>query len=85
MHITFEPCLSLSGKSELLLSEIDGEKPALLNNLDIDSNGIIYLTDSSVKWQRSQFLYSVLEGSGDGRYTLFSLLAHLRVSLQWFS
>ncbi|KAK2190449.1 hypothetical protein NP493_81g01009 [Ridgeia piscesae] len=60
-----------TGKSELLLSEIDGEKPALLNNLDIDSNGIIYLTDSSVKWQRSQFLYSVLEGSGDGRLIRF--------------
>ena len=55
MHITLEPCLSLSGKSELLLTEIDGEKPMLLNNLDIDSIGIIYITDTSAKWQRSQF------------------------------
>ena len=79
MHISFEPVLSLSGKSELLLSEIDGEKPMLLNNLDIDSNGIIYLTDSSVKWQSNQTLYSLLEGSGDGRYTLFSSSTHRQV------
>ena len=85
MYITFEPCLSLSGKSELLLSEIDGEKPQFLNNLDIDSNGIIYFTDSSVKWLRNEFLYSLLEGSGDGRYALFSRPTHLKVSLQWFS
>ena len=79
MHITFELCLSLSGKSELLLSEIDGEKPKLLNDLDIDSNGIIYLTDTSAKWQRSQFFYCFLEGSGDGRYTLFSSSTHQQV------
>ena len=69
--------LSLSGKSEFLLSEIDGEKARFLNNLDIDSNGIIYFTDSSAKWQRNEFLYSLLEGSGDGRYTLFSRPTHL--------
>ena len=62
----------ISGKSQLLLSKIDGEKPTFLNNLDIDSNGIIYLTETSKKWQKNQFFYSLFEGSGDGRYALFS-------------
>ncbi|KAI0239757.1 Adipocyte plasma membrane-associated protein [Lamellibrachia satsuma] len=63
-----------TGKSQLLLSssvEIAGVKPAFLNNLDIDSGGIIYFTDTCKQWQFNKFLYPAMEGSGTGRLIRF--------------
>ena len=47
-------------------------KPVFLNDLDIDSSGIIYLTDTCKQWQRNEFSYSLMEGSGTGRCVSFS-------------
>ena len=85
MHIRYEPCASLSGKSQLLLSssvEIAGVKPVFLNNLDIDSNGIIYLTDTCKQWQINEFFYSVMEGSGTGRCVSFSSPAYTSLTFK---
>ena len=60
------------GKSQLLLSEIAGVKPAFLNNVDTDSSGIIYISDSCRTWHMKEFLYPCLEGSGTGRCDLLS-------------
>ena len=60
------------GKSQLLLSEIAGVKPAFVNNVDIDSSGIIYISDSCRTWHMKEFLYPCLEGSGTGRCDLLS-------------
>ena len=84
MYIRYEPCASLSGKSQLLLSssvEIAGVKPAFLNNLDIDSSGIIYFTDTCKQWQFNKFLYPAMEGSGTGRYVNF-LAPHIQIHVK---
>ncbi|KAK2190443.1 hypothetical protein NP493_81g00003 [Ridgeia piscesae] len=60
-----------TGKSQLLLSEIAGVKPAFVNNVDIDSCGIIYISDSCRTWHMKEFLYPCLEGSGTGRLIRF--------------
>ena len=46
---------------------IDGEKPKFLNDLDIDEEGMIYVTDSSTKWNRNMLSYIMLEGDRTGR------------------
>ena len=38
-----------------------------VNDLDIARDRTIYFTDSSSKWQRRQFHYSILEGDNTGR------------------
>ncbi|KAK2185447.1 hypothetical protein NP493_236g03081 [Ridgeia piscesae] len=60
-----------TGKARLLLSQIAGVKPTFLNDLDIDSNGVIYISDSCRKWQRREFMYPCLEGTGSGRLIRF--------------
>ena len=51
-------------------SMVDGRPLMFLNDLDIDSDGIIYLSDST-KYQRREFIYSTLECIGDGRCDVF--------------
>ncbi|XP_074649550.1 adipocyte plasma membrane-associated protein-like isoform X2 [Tubulanus polymorphus] len=50
---------------------VDHKKPKFLNDLDITSDGKIYFSDSSVKWQRRDVSYLVLEGKADGRILCF--------------
>jgi sugar lactone lactonase YvrE len=45
---------------------INGQKLNFLNNLDIASDGLIYLSDSSV-YQRHDFLMDLLDGRPTGR------------------
>jgi len=66
-HWKLQCCYIFSGKARLLLSQIAGVKPTFLNDLDIDSNGVIYISDSCRKWQRREFMYPCLEGTGSGR------------------
>ena len=47
--------------------EIDGWTPHFLNDLDITTEGIIYLTDSCKHWRRRHFLYCLMQGTADGR------------------
>lgn len=39
-----------------------------MNDLDVTSDGVIYFSDSSTKFQRREFMYALLEGISDGRY-----------------
>ena len=60
----------LAGDHELLLPssvKINGAEPKLLNDLDIATDGTIYFSDSSTRWQRRELIYTSLEGRGSGR------------------
>ena len=46
---------------------INGKHPKLLNDLDIASDGTIYMTDSSTKWDRRNNRYCILEAESSGR------------------
>jgi len=58
-----------TGDTHLLLPstvEIDGRPLRFMNDLDIDSDGNIYFTDSS-GYQRRDFFLDVLDGRAAGR------------------
>ena len=46
---------------------INGKPFRFVNDLDIARDGTIYFTDSSTKWERRQFHYSIFEGDNTGR------------------
>jgi len=59
----------IAGDTHLLLPstvKIDGRPLRFLNDLDIDSDGSVYFTDSS-GYQRRDFILDVLDGRGAGR------------------
>jgi len=65
-----------TGDTHLLLPatvEVDGRPLRLMNDLDIDSDGNIYFSDSS-GYQRRDFFLDVLDGRAAGR--LESVLLH---------
>lgn len=76
------------GQAELVLNEIDGVPMKFMNDLDFDDEGNMYFTDSSTRWQRRQFLLSLLEGDDTGRFIKYNLatkqttvlIDHLRFS-----
>ena len=47
--------------------EIEGKIPMFLNDLDIASDGSIYFTDSSTKWDRRHNRHLIMENRPDGR------------------
>ena len=62
--------LYYTGDAHLLLSsavEINGRPLRFLNDLDIDNDGNVYFTDSSI-YQRRDFFLDVLDGRATGRY-----------------
>lgn len=52
---------------------VEGTNVTFLNDLDIDNNGNIYLTHSSVRWERRDFIYAILESNADGRLLEYNL------------
>ncbi len=50
--------------------KIGGKEPKFLNDLDIASDGTIYLTDSSYTWDRRHNRLLIMENKPDGRYVL---------------
>lgn len=47
---------------------IDGELAKLFNAVVVASNGMIYFTHSSTRWDRRQFRFCLLEADMTGRY-----------------
>ena len=61
------PC---TGEVKILLAfgtMVDGEKILYLDDIDIDSNGIVYIGEASTKWTMVQAAYLVLEAGSHGR------------------
>jgi sugar lactone lactonase YvrE len=58
------------GQVELLTATANGSPITYANSLDITRTGLIYFTDSSVKFDRG-FPYDVLEGQPHGRLLLY--------------
>lgn len=56
----------------VLTNTVDGEKINLAKSLDIASDGTIYFTEATQKWQRSEFLYDLLETKPNGRLLSYS-------------
>lgn len=48
-------------------AEINGRASKFLNDLTIASDGMIYMTDSSAKWDRRHNRYCIFEGEATGR------------------
>lgn len=61
------------GQAEVVLDEIDGVRMKFANDLDFDDEGNVYFTDSSTRWQRNQFILSLMEGEGTGRFVKYNL------------
>ena len=53
---------------------IGGDKMMFLNDITISSEGLIYMTDSSTKWNRRHNRYAIMEAELSGRYILIALL-----------
>lgn len=76
------------GHAEVVLNEIEGVPMKFLNDLDFDDEGNLYFTDSSTRWQRRQFLHSVMEADDTARFIKYNLatkeatvlIDHLRFS-----
>ncbi|XP_046359290.2 adipocyte plasma membrane-associated protein-like isoform X1 [Haliotis rufescens] len=51
---------------------IDGKPFRFLNGLDIRSDGIIYFTDSSTKWDRRNYKFEVIEMNNLGRLIAYN-------------
>ncbi|XP_053376691.1 adipocyte plasma membrane-associated protein-like [Mercenaria mercenaria] len=65
-----------TGDVETVVSNKDGSEGVpfrFLNSMDISSDGIIYFTDSSNKWERRDFRYAVLETRPDGRVIRYDI------------
>ncbi|KAL2631933.1 hypothetical protein R1flu_016619 [Riccia fluitans] len=56
------------GVAEVLSNEAEGQKFRFTNDLDIDDDGTIYFTDSSNRYPRSKFFFSLLEAEETGRF-----------------
>ncbi|CAC5424627.1 APMAP [Mytilus coruscus] len=64
-----------TGEKELLVSSAKGFDNVpfkFLNGLDIDSEGMIYFTDSSTKWDRRNYRYEVMELRNTGRFLRYN-------------
>lgn len=44
--------------------EINGQTPLFINDVDLVNESIAFVSDSSVRWQRRQFIYLVMENKG---------------------
>ncbi|XP_063444225.1 adipocyte plasma membrane-associated protein-like [Mytilus trossulus] len=64
-----------TGEKEFLVSSAKGFGNVpfkFLNGLDIDSEGLIYFTDSSTKWDRRNYRYEVMELRNTGRFLRYN-------------
>ncbi|EYU22989.1 hypothetical protein MIMGU_mgv1a0124101mg, partial [Erythranthe guttata] len=55
------------GLATSLSTEAEGVPLGFTNDLDIDVDGNVYFTDSSIKYQRRNFLQLVFSGDDSGR------------------
>ncbi|CAI5479515.1 unnamed protein product [Closterium sp. Yama58-4] len=62
------------GQATKLVSEVDGRKFMMTNDLDIDVDAnVVYFTDGSSRWYRRDFLPLTLEGRKDGRFMKYDI------------
>nr|DAD48297.1 TPA_asm: hypothetical protein HUJ06_018234 [Nelumbo nucifera] len=55
------------GLATPLVTQAEGVPLRFTNDLDIDDEGNVYFTDSSIKYQRRNFMHLVFSGEDDGR------------------
>ncbi|KAH9487896.1 hypothetical protein Btru_067353 [Bulinus truncatus] len=63
-----------TGDIEVLIDQFNGSRFLFLNALDLASNGTIFFTDSSTKWERRNYRYEVIETNNLGRVIAFDPL-----------
>lgn len=63
--------LTPAGELQVLATEADGLPFAFADDLDIASDGKIYFTDASSKWQQPDYLLDYLEGRPHGRLLVY--------------
>nr|DAD29012.1 TPA_asm: hypothetical protein HUJ06_030480 [Nelumbo nucifera] len=62
------------GLAKSLVTEVEGVPLRFTNDLDIDDEGNVYFTDSSIKYQRRNFIQLVFSGEDDGRLLKYNPL-----------
>lgn len=60
--------INRQGEVEVLANEYDGVQFKFTDALDISSEGIIYFTDASYKYDQSSYLHDLLEARPNGRF-----------------
>ncbi|KAI5063341.1 hypothetical protein GOP47_0021888 [Adiantum capillus-veneris] len=74
-----DACLGLlrvgpeGGQAQLLVSHVGGQPLTFTNDVDVASDGSIYFTDSSAKYQRRDFFLLMLSGDDTGRVLKYDL------------
>ncbi|MGI9666573.1 MAG: SMP-30/gluconolactonase/LRE family protein [Acidimicrobiia bacterium] len=63
--------VSMSGHVSVLADAIDGEPFMLTNNASVASDGAVYFTDSSTRWNLDNYVADMLEGQTTGRVLRF--------------
>jgi hypothetical protein len=59
---------TVTGAVDVVLREVEGRALKFANSLVVGPrSGLIYLTDSSARWSRSDFIYEVLQAAPTGR------------------
>ncbi|KAI5063340.1 hypothetical protein GOP47_0021887 [Adiantum capillus-veneris] len=61
------------GEAQRLVSHVGGQPLTFTNDLDVASDGSVYFTDSSTKYQRRNFFLLVLSGDDSGRVLRYDL------------
>lgn len=64
-----------------LVTEAEGVPLGFTNDLDIDDDGTVYFTDSSINYQRRNFLQLVFSGDNTGRVLKYDPIAKKAVVL----
>lgn len=60
------------GKITVLVDNFQGEKLYMINDLDIDSDGNIYFSQTSTKYQVDKMFYDIMEHRPNGRLYVYS-------------
>ena len=64
--------LDTSGKITLLTTEAEGIPYKFTVHLDIASDGMIYFTDASFKYQQNEYFFDLLESRPNGRFLRYN-------------
>ena len=61
-----------SGKITVLTTGAEGVPYKYTDHLDIASDGMIYFTDASFKYQQNEYLFDLLESRPNGRFLRYN-------------
>ena len=64
--------IDFDGRITILVDSFEGEKLYMINDLDIDSDGNIYFSQTSTKYKVDEMFYDIMEHRPNGRLLVYS-------------